>query len=162
MPAVSNSSPLIFYAAIGRFELLHEIYGEIMVSPAVWRETVAAGAGRAGTAEVRHAPWIRQQVPADQDIASPLLEFLDAGEAEAIALAMSQGPRVPVVLDDLRARRVAEEIGLAVTGSAGVLVQAKRMGLIPAVEPILTELRTVGLYLNEATIKRLLQLANER
>jgi uncharacterized protein len=162
MPAVSNSSPLIFLAAIGQFQLLHEIYGEILVPPAVWRETVAAGAGRTGAAEVRQAPWIRHQAPSDQDVTSLLLEILDSGEAEAIALAMSLGPRIPVVLDDLRARRVAEEIGLVVTGTAGILVQAKGMGLIPAFGPMLIELRTVGLYLSDSAIERLLQLANER
>jgi predicted nucleic acid-binding protein len=95
-------------------------------------------------------------------VTSLLLEILDSGEAEAIALAMSLGPRIPVVLDDLRARRVAEEIGLVVTGTAGILVQAKGMGLIPAFGPMLTELRAVGLYLSDSAIERLLQLANER
>ncbi len=68
MPAVSNSSPLILYAAIGRLELLRETYDEIAVPPAVWREVVAAGTGRAGASEVAQSSWIRQRQPSAQFI----------------------------------------------------------------------------------------------
>lgn len=162
MPAVSNSSPLIFYAAIGRFDLLHETYGEILVPPAVWQETVVVSGDRPGADEIRRAPWIRHESPIDRDVSSPLLVGLDAGEAEAIAVAILMRSRIPVILDDLIARRVAQRMGLAVTGSAGVLIEAKRLGLIEQVAPILGELREAGLYLSESATTKALEFANER
>jgi predicted nucleic acid-binding protein len=58
MPAVSNSSPLIFYAVVGKPDLLHETYGEILIPPAVWQEAVASASGidRPGADDIRRAP----------------------------------------------------------------------------------------------------------
>ena len=50
--AISNSSTLIHLAAIGRLALLREFYGKITIPPAVWREVVEEGKGRAGAVEV--------------------------------------------------------------------------------------------------------------
>jgi predicted nucleic acid-binding protein len=129
----------------------------------VWQEAVASASGidRPGADEIRRAPWVRRQPPVDRDVSSPLLAGLDAGEAEAIALANAVRPRVPIILDDHSARGAAERMGLAVTGSAGVLVQAKSLGLIERVGPILAELRTAGLYLSEAAATKALENANE-
>jgi predicted nucleic acid-binding protein len=161
MPAVSNSSPLIFYAVVGRLELLHETYGEILVPPAVWREAGATSGDRPGADVIRRAAWIRRRSPSDKELSLPSLVSLDAGEAEAIAMALPIWPRIPVLLDDLIARRTAARLGLAVTGSAGVLIQAKRLGLIAKVHPILDELRGAGLYLSESADSQALDLANE-
>ncbi|MGH2614635.1 MAG: DUF3368 domain-containing protein [Thermomicrobiales bacterium] len=95
-------------------------------------------------------------------MSTPRLAGLDAGETEAIAVAIPIWPRIPVVLDDLIARRAAENLGLAVTGSAGVLLQAKTLGLVEKVSPILDELRFAGLYLSESAAAKALELANER
>lgn len=126
MPAVSDSSPLILYAAIDRLDLLHEVYGDVVVPPAVWEEIVVEGAGRVGSGGGSGPAWIgRRLLPVPIPGESPI-RGLDRGEAEAIALAQSYSPTVSVILDDLRARRVAEDIGLRVTGSVGVLLAAKR------------------------------------
>jgi uncharacterized protein len=162
MPAVSNSSPLIFLAAIDRINLLRTIYGEIMVPPAVWREAVIRGAGRPGARETRDASWIRVIAPSEHDLAQVIPAGLDAGETEAIALAISIRPTGTVILDDLPARRVALKAGLDVTGTGGVLVLAKQLGLITSVGTVLSELREVGLYLSEAVIETFLSLADER
>ena len=60
MPAVSNSSPLIFYAVVGKLDLLHETYGEILIPPAVWQEAVASGIDRPGADAIRRAPCSRE------------------------------------------------------------------------------------------------------
>jgi len=73
MPAVSDSSPLILLAAVGRLDLLHRIYGKVVVPPTVWREVVEAGSGRPGTADVPRLDWIRRQ-PLEGD-GYPLLSW---------------------------------------------------------------------------------------
>ena len=161
MPAISNSSPLILLSSIGRFELLHEIYGEVYVPPAVWQETVVAGAGRAGAAELMQSSWvIRRPLPESGPLPARL-SILDPGEAEVIALGLSDSSGASIILDDLRARRVAKRAGLSVTGTAGVVVLAKQRGLIHSAAIVLEELISAGLYLGESAFQELLSNANE-
>jgi uncharacterized protein len=58
MIVVSNSSPLVSLAAIGRLELLHDLYGTITIPQAVHQEVVMQGPGRPGAAEVQALDWI--------------------------------------------------------------------------------------------------------
>lgn len=58
MSVVSNASPRISLARIGQLDLVHELYGELTIPEAVWREVVVEGAGQPGAAELQGAPWI--------------------------------------------------------------------------------------------------------
>ena len=58
MKVVSNASALINLARIGKLELLHELYGELVIPEAVWQEVVIEGARQPGTDEVKAAAWI--------------------------------------------------------------------------------------------------------
>lgn len=161
MPAVSNSSPLILLAAIEQLDLLHRLYDEVLVPPAVWREVAEAGQGRAGAAEIARLGWIRRR-ELQRGRVPPALARLDRGEAEAIALAVTLPRDTPIVLDDRRARRVAAELGLSVTGTGGVLVLAKQECLIVEVRSLLVALRDAGLYLSDTAAQALLHSAGER
>ena len=145
MIAVSDSSPLILYAGIGRLDLLGRIFAEVIVPSAVWEEVVAEGAGRPGAVEVARMPWIRRRALDRQETARALLPELGLGEAEAIALCLELGHPGPLLLDDRKGRRIAREPGIAVVGSAGVLVVAKDRGIVSAVHPLLDELGSAGL-----------------
>ena len=105
--AVSNSSPLILYAGIGRLDLLGRVFTEVIVPPAVWEEVVAEGAGRPGAVEVARMPWIRRRALDHQGTALALLSELGPGEAEAIALRLKLGQPGPLLLDDRKGRRIA-------------------------------------------------------
>jgi predicted nucleic acid-binding protein len=154
--AVGDSSPLILFAGIGRFELLREIYGEILVPPAVWDEVVVHGAGRPGMAEVLSASWIHRRVTHDLELVRMLKADAGAGEAEAIALAARLDEPAALLLDDRRGRRIARRLGLTVVGSAGALGLAKDLGLISAIAPLLENLRSAGLYLSDDAARELL------
>ena len=161
MTAVSNSSPLILFSRIRRLDLIQGLFEEVLVPPAVWREVVTAGTNRPGAREVQHANWIHQRSLPDEEMLRQL-SVLDPGEAEAIALAAAQDPRTAVLLDDDRARRIARELGLVVIGSGGLLVLAKNRGFLTSIRPHIVDLRSAGLFLSEAVIRRLLELAGER
>ena len=89
-----------------------------------------------------------------------LVSHLDHGEASAIALAIEAG--VPIVaIDERRGRLVAREMGLAVTGSVGLLLRAKRLGFIDAVAPRLMAMRGHGIWLGESLMRRVLAEAEE-
>jgi predicted nucleic acid-binding protein len=71
-----------------------------------------------------------------------LLEMqIDRGESSAIALAL-ETPGSAIILDDYKARRIAELLNLTYTGTIGVIVKAKLMGLIPSIKPLLEQIRT--------------------
>jgi predicted nucleic acid-binding protein len=160
MAAVSDSSPLILYARIGRLDLLQSLFDELWVPPAVWHEVVTTGTGKSGAYEAVQAAWIRRQ-PLSDAAKLQVSSTLHPGEAEVIALASSLNPPIQVILDDLRARRLATEIGLSVVGSGGVLGLAKRAGLVSAVRPFLAQLLAEGLYLREDAVQEILHSAGE-
>jgi predicted nucleic acid-binding protein len=161
LTAVSNSSPLILYARIGRLELLKALFDEILIPPAVWHEVVTGATGRIGEREVRQTEWIRRRPLLTGTIPTRFAN-LDLGEAEALALASSLDAVAPVLLDDERARRVARDAGLFVIGSAGILGRAKEVGLIPSIRRPLADLQAAGLYLGKGPMQRLLEIADEQ
>lgn len=161
MPAISDSSPLILYAGIRHLDLLREVFAEIIIPAAVWNEVVVEGYNRPGSAEVASAPWIRRRtVDAAEPLLTPLAE-LGPGESEAIRLALEFGQRIPILLDDRKARRLAVDHGLRVLGTAGMLLLAKERQLIPLVAPLLDDLRVHGLYLSDAALHTSLAAAGE-
>jgi predicted nucleic acid-binding protein len=158
VPIVSNASPLILFARIGRLDPLRSVYGEILVPPSVYLEVVEWGTGRPGAADVAAADWVRIcRLEGSRQVDLPAA--LDVGESEAIALA--EQLRLSVLLDDGAARREALARGLAITGSAGTLVQAKALGLIGEVRPVLDALVRAGLRLGRAPYERILADAGE-
>jgi hypothetical protein len=160
VPVVSNASPLILYAAIGRLGLLRELFGEVVIPPAV-RSEVTGDVGRPGAQEVASTSWIREQAPLHPPAAHGLPGDLDPGEAEALALALEAAAPVLVLMDDHAGRRVAAQRGLTVVGTAGILVLAKRRGLLASVRPSLDQLRASGLYLDESLYGAVLQEVGE-
>jgi len=132
---VSNSTPLIAFARIGRLPLLQTVVGKIVIPEAVAVE-VSQFAGQLGRIELAHERWISvQQVQSERDV-HLLLSSLDQGEAEVIVLAIEQQARL-VLIDELAARKVAQSLQLNITGSVGILIAAKQMGIITAVRPLL-------------------------
>lgn len=161
MIAVSNSSPVILLSGIGRLHLLRDLFDEVVIPPAVREEVVARGWGRPGAAALAEANWIAVRPVADREAVQELLRELGPGEAEAIALAAELEVPVTLVLDDDRARQAAVQRGFRVVGSAGILVLAKRDGLLALVRPVLDELRSAGLYLSDTVYRGVLTTAGE-
>jgi len=85
---------------------------------------------------------------------------LDAGEAEAIALAIEVNAEL-LLMDDKIGRRIAQFLNVPCIGTVGVLLEAKAKGLVPAIKPILDALRNLGFYLSDELYKRILEDAGE-
>jgi hypothetical protein len=139
---ISDSSTLIHLAAIDQLDLLKEFFEQVTVPPAVWREVVEQGEGRAGAVEVaqaRQAGWISVAKPTDTALLRLLKRDLDDGEAEAIALTIEQ-EKALVLLDEADARETADLYDLPRTGAIGLLIRAKREGHIELLRPELDKL----------------------
>ena len=150
------------FSKIGHFDLLRELFQTIVIPPAVHEEVVERGAGRAGARESRDAGWIAvAEVPPPSAVVAALVAAFGRGEREAIALALSLDPTMILLIDELRPRRVAEQLGLIPVGSGGVLVLAKQARLISEVRPLLDGLRGHGLRIGDAVYRRVLERAGE-
>ena len=139
MIVISNTSSIINLAAIRRLDLLHQLYGKVLIPQAVYREITVAGAEQPGATEVQALGWIEHRVVTDRALVMALQADIDEGEAEAIALAIEQKAHL-LLLDERLGRIAASRLGLRVIGILGVLIQAKRKGYISAVRPVLDDL----------------------
>jgi predicted nucleic acid-binding protein len=86
MKVVSNSTPVIALSRINELELLHILFGTIIIPTAVYNEVVLEGAGRPGVKEVANAPWVIKMEVKNLLAVSMLQMDLDRGEAEAVVL----------------------------------------------------------------------------
>lgn len=156
---VVNTTPLIALALIGKLDLLQQLYGQVVMPSAVQAEVFAGGPRGIGSAEMREAPWLHA-VSLQDPRRADLLVDLDRGEAEVIALAQELNADL-VILDERLARRHAKRAGLTLTGTLGVLLKAKQVGLVDAVAPLIEQLRLGGIRLSDAVIAEVLELAEE-
>src|SRR5262249_14061478 len=148
-PTISNSSCLIALDASGHIDLLQKLYTTITVPEAVAREC--------GTAL---PSWAIVRVVQDKLLVQSLSLNLGDGESEAIALAMELTP-VRLILDDKKARRLAQQLQLPTTGTLAILLRAKQQGNIPKVRDVLDALRASGFFVSEALVEQVLQSAGE-
>ena len=160
MKVISNSSPLINFAALDRFDTLCTLYGTVYIPDAVYDEVVIAGRGEPGAAEVERAAWLQQETVSNPSLVAALHE-LGLGEAEAIALAVDNVGSL-LILDDHRGRLIASSLGVNIVGTLGVLLIAKRKGLIEAVTPEITTLQArVGFRIDAELRSKVLLEAGE-
>lgn len=142
MIVVSDTSPITNLAAIGQLDLLEKLYTSIIIPQAVYNEMVAVGKVVPGAWEVQTFSWIQIQAVTNAQSVVDIQtsqDNIDLGEAEAIVLSLELNADL-VLMDERRGRAVAIDYGLKVTGLLGVLVQAKRNGLIADVKPLMDRL----------------------
>ena len=92
MRVVCEAGPLIHLARAGHFDLLQDLFGRVLIPPAVYEEVAVRGKGEDGSDELIHATWIQQRHPRRSSVVAALATFLGAGEAAAIALAGERPP----------------------------------------------------------------------
>ena len=130
---VDNTTSIIALPWIGKWGLLRQLYGQVVTPSAVQAEVFAGGRGGIGSAELRGATWLRVASLQDPRRAD-LLADLDQGEAEVIALVQELNADL-VIIDVRLARRHPKRLGQRLTGTLGVLLKAKQVGLVDAVTP---------------------------
>ena len=162
MNVVADSSVLIALSTIGQLTLLQKRFpGGVLIPEAVWDEVVETGEGLPGAIEIETASWITVSEIRDKRFFSLLCSELDKGEAEAIVLCIEKTADV-ILLDEKDARRVAQRLGLAVLGTVGMLIWAKRQRLISSLREQLDTLRTKGNFrLSHFVYEKALQSVGE-
>ena len=144
---ITDSGCLIALERIDRLDILSSLFGEVWIPPAVSQEFG------------RSLSWLKVVVPKDQGMVTALRLSVDDGEAEAIALAYEYQCRL--IVDDLQARKVAQRLGLQITGTVGILITAKKRGIIDSVKGTIDSLEFVGFYVGASLKAQALQMAGE-
>lgn len=162
MIVVSNTSPLTNLAAIGQFDLLRRLFGQVHIPDAVWSELNADGKRWPGSLEVEKAAWITRHSIQNQPLVTALSRDLDQGEAESIVLALELNADI-VLLDEKEGRHAAQRLGLTMMGVVGVLLFALGRKEIDTIQPYLDALRqTAGFYLSETLYQAILEQTQEK
>ncbi len=154
MRVVSNTSPISNLAIIGRPSFLRQRYGRVTVPPEVARElrALSHGAARETIEAAFHEGWlVVESVPAPSSLGE-LRATLDAGEAEAIALAAATTSDV-LLIDERRGRIAARDRHLKVAGVLGELLHAKFSGQLPWVREEMRKLRSEARFFIRADIE---------
>lgn len=148
---IVNTTPIIVLAEIGKLELLRELYGEITIPTAVYNEVLE-----------KASDWIHVEKINSPESYAMYKAKLHAGEVEVMILAQQDPKADLLIIDDNAAKKTAKFLGLTVTGTMGVLLRAKREGLIDKVAPLLDKIRENGFYLSEKVVDMVLTQAGEK
>jgi predicted nucleic acid-binding protein len=146
---ISDASCLIILDKIQELDLPKMLFGQITITQIVSEEFG------------RPLPeWIVIQNPSNIGNQLILETSVDKGEASSIALAMEQTDCL-LIIDELKGRKLAKRLGLNITGTLGLIVQAKVIGLIPSVRPLLTKIKLTNFRLSEQLEKAILLQVGE-
>ena len=157
-PIICNTSPLIGLSGINLLSVLRDLYTEVWIPREVENEFLAIDETIHRNI-LNNAPWIKTVDLTDSQKAEVYVG-IDVGEAEVLALA-SEHEACLVLIDEKKARRMAQDIGLNVKGTVGILLEAKNKGLIDAIKPLVIEMRNNGIRLSESLIEFTLKVADE-
>jgi predicted nucleic acid-binding protein len=146
---ISDTSCLIILSNIGEIEILRSVFGSIVTTSEVADEF---GQVLPEWIEIRSATDLYRQ---------RILELqIDKGEASAIALAI-EIPEAVLILDDYKARKIAESLGLEFVGTIGIIIKAKKLGIIKSIKPILNKIRQTNFRFSPELEKFALDAAGE-
>ncbi len=136
-------------SGIDELDLLQKTYGQVLTTIEV------------ATEFGQPLPdWIEIKSPVDKSRMQILELQIDKGEASAIALAMETSQSI-LILDDYKARKIAKQLGLEITGTIGVIVKAKLKGIIPSIKPYLAKIRKTDFRLADDVEQQAFKEAGE-
>lgn len=146
---ISDTSTLILFHKIDEFHLLKKVYAELITTPEIAKEFGDD-----------LPDWIKIQPVSNKKYQEFLDTQLDSGEASAIALA-TEYEDVLLLLDDLKARKLATQLKFKITGTLGVIHKAKQMSIVDRVKPLIDKLLRTDFRVADNIIAELLKLNNE-
>ena len=147
---ISNTSCLILLDNINALDILQKLYQNIYLT-----EEVAQEYGKP------LETWMNVVTVKDKNYLRILNTSVDLGEASTIALALQMQEDNVMILDDLKARKLAKQLQLKFTGLLGILLKAKQQHIISSVTDIFTQLKKANFRVSEKLEKALLRLAGE-
>lgn len=146
---ISDTSCFIILSKIEELEILKKLYGQILTTSDIAEEF----------GEIL-PDWVKVETVMDKYRQRILELQIDKGESSAIALAL-ETPGSTLILDDIKARRVAQNLGLNYTGTIGVIIRAKLNGIIPSIKPLIEKIKQTDFRLSPEVELQALKEADE-
>jgi predicted nucleic acid-binding protein len=146
---ISDTSCFIILTNIGELHLLQKLYSKITTAIEIATEFGEP-----------LPEWVEILSVKSKDTQRLLEMQIDKGESSAIALAL-EIPDSLLILDDIKARKVATQLGLSITGTLGIIIKAKLEGIIPSVIPILNKIKQTDFRLSDEVELQVLKAAME-
>jgi len=146
---VSDTSCFIILSKIEELDLLKKVYGQIVTTSDIVEEFGEA-----------LPEWIVIENVSDKSRQRILELQIDRGESSAIALAL-EIPNCTLILDDFKARKIAQQLGILVTGTIGVIIKAKLNGIIPSIKPYLKKIKETNFRISAEIELQALKEAKE-
>ena len=159
--AFVDASPLIGLAYVGGLGWLPRLYRTVFITHAV-RDEVIPGRRLPGESAIRDALRRRHIRLFRRKLTEPVFPELDDGEASILRAALDYGEGALIVVDDLAARTVAAQRGILYTGTAGVIIEAKRTRLIRSARPVFERLAQTDFRLSPQVVEEILTKLGER
>jgi len=158
MIIVSDTSPVNNLIRVDHLFILQQLFRKLVIPKAVYEELCEIPAQQKIISEQN---WITIAPVIYSELMSGLEHQLDKGEAESIALAI-QLQADYLLIDEMKGRHIAEEMGLKIVGLLGILVKAKQENVIVLVKPILERLiEEAGFRIHISLYNRILEVAGE-
>ncbi len=156
---IINASPLIFLSRSHHLALLKSFADEAWVPEPVATEILQRGVEDITAQAIQQTTWLVTQ-PVDH-IPTAILEWrLGAGESAVLALA-AEHPNTEIIIDDLAGRKCAASLNIPVRGTLGLVLAAKKRGLIPKARPVIENMMRTGLYLSKKVLEQALERVEE-
>ena len=146
---IADTSCLIVLEQIGELSLLEKIYSEILITPEIQQEFLGV-----------LPDWIKIIEVSDKKRQDILEVDLDKGEASAIALSLEQEDCL-LIIDERKGRAIAKKLGLRITGTLGVIVKAKRNGIIVSVKDVLEKLEKYDFWISDSLKEKIIKESGE-
>ena len=156
---IVNSTPIIILSNAQSLSILKAVYQEITIPESVFNEVTAKEDSVCNELK-NNLDWIHIEKVKNESSKRMYQAKLHAGEVEVMILAQETNAGL-VILDDNAAKKTAKFLGLTVTGTMGVLLKAKTLGIISEVKPIIDKIRENGFFITDELYELVLKQAGE-
>ena len=164
MIVISDTTPIVSLIKISRIDLLEKLFVEVCIPEAVFRELTTNTIFESEAEVVKNSPFLKT-IPVKNRKSLEILQAasgLDDGESEAIILADELKSDI-LVIDERKGRKVAQKLGITITGTIGILIQAHDEKIISTedIKNYLEQLRNSNIRLSDSLIQEVLSMLDQ-
>lgn len=158
MIIVSDTTAITNLFQIGKIEILRQLYGQIIIPLSVKNELDVIPNQKLF---LERTDWIRVEALNNQSLKNELLEILDLGEAEAIALTIEKNADF-LIIDEKMGREIAKDYNISIIGMLGILIEAKEKNKVRFIKPLLDDLIEIARFrISPSLYERVLRQVGE-
>ena len=153
---ISDAGPIFSLASINRLNLLNEIFEEVFIPEAVWIELTRDQESSYYEQIINYFEGKVKEIQGHNDLSL----IMDYGESESVVLFREMNADY-LLIDDRKARKIAENLGVNCIGTLGILIKSKEKGFVKELKPLFEELLKNKRYYSVKILNEILRIQNE-